>query len=264
VGASNLGHIILYSILNQQEGLLCDRAYYPGVDMQVCGSGMALGWLWDGSGMALGVEWAGGVGRWGGQVGAWLAYGKSGQVREWVAGRSPSRNPPAHHPTTHHHTHTSPPPLQALLAKYGRRLFGVESRRPLDSFDVLGFSLSYELGGTNILEMLRQSGVPVTWEVRGGRLLRGRAAFALCLSLFVGGLVHGCVCRRAGLGFSLSYVPGRHQHSGDVAPVGGARHLGGGRGQAAEGLGGWWWVVWKRGILQVARFRFSFGMPWLL
>lgn len=30
VGASNLGHIILYSILNQQPGLLCDRAYFPG------------------------------------------------------------------------------------------------------------------------------------------------------------------------------------------------------------------------------------------
>ncbi len=30
VGASNLGHIILYSLLNQQEGLLCDRAYFPG------------------------------------------------------------------------------------------------------------------------------------------------------------------------------------------------------------------------------------------
>ncbi len=35
VGASNLGHIILYSVLNQQEGLLCDRAYYPADDMQV-------------------------------------------------------------------------------------------------------------------------------------------------------------------------------------------------------------------------------------
>ncbi|KAI3428063.1 hypothetical protein D9Q98_006447 [Chlorella vulgaris] len=88
VGASNLGHIILYSVLNQQEGLLCDRAYYPADDMQ------------------------------------------------------------------------------ALLAKYGRRLFGVESRQPLDIFDVLGFSLSYELGGTNILEMLRQAGVPQTWEER--------------------------------------------------------------------------------------------------
>lgn len=56
------------------------------------------------------------------------------------------------------------PPVQALLAKHGKRLFGVESRRPLNEFDVLGFSLSYELGGTNILEMLRQAGVPVTWE----------------------------------------------------------------------------------------------------
>ena len=73
----------------------------------------------------------------------------------------------------------APPQPQALLAKYGRRLFGVESRRPLDTFDVLGFSLSYELGGTNILEMLRQSGIPVTWEVRrraqrGQRAQRGR------------------------------------------------------------------------------------------
>lgn len=42
----------------------------------------------------------------------------------------------------------------------------MESRRPLDAFDCLGFSLSYELGGTNILEMLQQGGVPLTWEER--------------------------------------------------------------------------------------------------
>jgi hypothetical protein len=30
VGASNLGHIILYSVLNDSPGLLCDRAYFPG------------------------------------------------------------------------------------------------------------------------------------------------------------------------------------------------------------------------------------------
>jgi hypothetical protein len=30
VGASNLGHIILYTVLNQTPGLLCDRAYFPG------------------------------------------------------------------------------------------------------------------------------------------------------------------------------------------------------------------------------------------
>lgn len=56
--------------------------------------------------------------------------------------------------------------MKALLAKYDRLLFGVESRHPLSDFDVLGFSLAYELGGTNILEMLRLSGVPISWEVR--------------------------------------------------------------------------------------------------
>lgn len=88
VGASNLGHIILYGLLNQEDGLLCDRAYFPADDM---------------------VQ---------------------------------------------------------LLAKYNKSLFGVESRRPLNEFDVLGFSLSYELGGTNILEMLKLSGIPTSWKER--------------------------------------------------------------------------------------------------
>lgn len=88
VGASNLGHIILYGLLNKEAGLLCDRAYYPGDDMK------------------------------------------------------------------------------QLLSAKGKKLFGVESRRPLDEFDVLGFSLSYELGGTNILDMLQMSGIPLTWEER--------------------------------------------------------------------------------------------------
>ena len=33
VGSSNLGHIILYSILNAVPGQLCDRAYLPGPDL---------------------------------------------------------------------------------------------------------------------------------------------------------------------------------------------------------------------------------------
>ncbi|MBD3563057.1 B12-binding domain-containing radical SAM protein, partial [Planktothrix sp. FACHB-1355] len=33
VGASNLGHIILYNILNAQPGQLCDRAYLPAPDL---------------------------------------------------------------------------------------------------------------------------------------------------------------------------------------------------------------------------------------
>ncbi|KAK9820493.1 hypothetical protein WJX72_010859 [[Myrmecia] bisecta] len=88
VGASNLGHIILYSVINELEGLLCDRAYFPGSD------------------------------------------------------------------------------LTQLLARYGKPLFAVEARRPLGAFDLLGFSLAYELGGTNILEMLHLAGIPVSWKER--------------------------------------------------------------------------------------------------
>lgn len=83
VGASNLGHIILYGILNRLPGQLCDRAYLPAADL---------------------------------------------------AGRLRRRQVP---------------------------LFAVESRRPLKAFDILGFSLSYELGATNILEMLDLSGLPL-------------------------------------------------------------------------------------------------------
>ena len=83
VGASNTGHIILYSILNSLPGQLCDRAYLPAPD------------------------------------------------------------------------------LSARLRERNLALFGVESRRPLPAFDILGFSLSYELGGTNILEMLDLARVPL-------------------------------------------------------------------------------------------------------
>lgn len=88
VGASNLGHIILYSILNAQPRQLCDRAYLPGPD------------------------------------------------------------------------------LAARLKESSTPLFAVESHRSLSDFDILGFSLSYELGATNILEMLSLSQIPLTWQER--------------------------------------------------------------------------------------------------
>jgi radical SAM family uncharacterized protein/radical SAM-linked protein len=88
VGASNLGHIILYNILNAQPRQLCDRAYLPAPD------------------------------------------------------------------------------LAATLRSTNTPLFALESRRPLQDFDILGFSLSYELGATNILEMLDLAGVPLTWQER--------------------------------------------------------------------------------------------------
>ncbi|MEO1001922.1 MAG: TIGR03960 family B12-binding radical SAM protein [Cyanobacteria bacterium J06638_7] len=89
VGASNSGHIILYSILNSVPGQLCDRSYLPGPD------------------------------------------------------------------------------LAARLRQRAAPLFAVESRRPLAAFDILGFSLSYELGGTNILEMLDLAGIPLRAGDRG-------------------------------------------------------------------------------------------------
>ncbi|AFY33353.1 TIGR03960 family B12-binding radical SAM protein [Calothrix sp. PCC 7507] len=88
VGASNLGHIILYNILNAQPRQLCDRAYLPGTDL---------------------------------------------------ADKLRATNTP---------------------------LFAVESKRSLTEFDILGFSLSYELGATNILEMLDLAGIPLTWQER--------------------------------------------------------------------------------------------------
>jgi radical SAM family uncharacterized protein/radical SAM-linked protein len=88
VGASNLGHIILYNIINAQPRQLCDRAYLPAPD------------------------------------------------------------------------------LSAKLRETQTPLFAVESRRSLLDFDILGFSLSYELGATNILEMLSLAQIPLTWQER--------------------------------------------------------------------------------------------------
>ncbi len=88
VGASNLGHIILYNVLNAQPQQLCDRSYLPAPD------------------------------------------------------------------------------LAAKLRETQTPLFALESRRSLVDFDILGFSLSYELGATNILEMLDLAGIPLTWRER--------------------------------------------------------------------------------------------------
>ncbi|BAZ43613.1 radical SAM domain-containing protein [Chondrocystis sp. NIES-4102] len=88
VGASNLGHIILYNIINAQPQQLCDRTYLPAPD------------------------------------------------------------------------------LSTKLRSTNTPLFALESKRPLLDFDILGFSLSYELGATNILEMLDLAHIPLTWQER--------------------------------------------------------------------------------------------------
>lgn len=83
VGMSNLGLMILYDILNRQEGVLAERVYAPWIDME------------------------------------------------------------------------------EAMRREGLPLFSLESRRPLREFDIIGFSLPYELNYTNVLNMLSLAGIPI-------------------------------------------------------------------------------------------------------
>ncbi len=51
--------------------------------------------------------------------------------------------------------------MEELLRSKGSMLSSLESQRPLGEFDVVGFSLQYELCATNILAMLDLSGIPL-------------------------------------------------------------------------------------------------------
>ncbi|HEY3500910.1 MAG TPA: TIGR03960 family B12-binding radical SAM protein [Polyangiaceae bacterium] len=57
--------------------------------------------------------------------------------------------------------------LQRELRAHGKLLVALESGRPLCDFDVVGFSLQYELTYTNILGMLELGGIPLRSEQRG-------------------------------------------------------------------------------------------------
>jgi radical SAM family uncharacterized protein/radical SAM-linked protein len=76
------------------------------------------------------------------------------------------------------------PDLAERLRQRGEGLFAVESRRPLAAFDILGFSLSYELGATNILSMLELAQIPLRAADRGDRPLADPASVPL---IFAGG-----------------------------------------------------------------------------
>ncbi|MGB2600480.1 MAG: TIGR03960 family B12-binding radical SAM protein [Candidatus Omnitrophota bacterium] len=51
--------------------------------------------------------------------------------------------------------------MEDELKKEGRKLFGLETSTDLDKFDIIGFSVVYELTYTNVLNMLHLGGVPV-------------------------------------------------------------------------------------------------------
>lgn len=58
------------------------------------------------------------------------------------------------------------PDREAQLRKQGRLLHTLESSRPLSDFDIVGFSLQYELSYSNVLNMLEMGGIPVWAEER--------------------------------------------------------------------------------------------------
>lgn len=58
---------------------------------------------------------------------------------------------------------------EALLRRRGLPLPGLESQRPLKDFDIVGFSLQYELCYTNVLNALELGGIPSRTEERDGR-----------------------------------------------------------------------------------------------
>ena len=57
--------------------------------------------------------------------------------------------------------------MEAALRENGMPLFSLETGTPLNEFDVLGFSLLYEMCYTNILTMLDLSGIPLLSRERG-------------------------------------------------------------------------------------------------
>jgi radical SAM superfamily enzyme YgiQ (UPF0313 family) len=56
--------------------------------------------------------------------------------------------------------------MQSELRKRGLPLLSLESARPLSDFDVVGFSLQFELTYTNVLAMLDLGGIPLRAEAR--------------------------------------------------------------------------------------------------
>ncbi|HEX3032549.1 MAG TPA: TIGR03960 family B12-binding radical SAM protein [Bacillota bacterium] len=57
--------------------------------------------------------------------------------------------------------------MEAQLRNNKLPLFSLENRRPLTDFEIVGFTLQYEMSFTNILNMLDLAGIPHTSEQRG-------------------------------------------------------------------------------------------------
>lgn len=84
--------------------------------------------------------------------------------------------------------------LEAILLKENISLFSLESKSALNTFDIVGFSLQCELVGTNIVNMLSLSKIPVFSKDRknndpiiigGGPAMANPEPFADFFDLFV-------------------------------------------------------------------------------
>ena len=84
--------------------------------------------------------------------------------------------------------------LEEILIREKKELFSLESKTPLNQFDIVGFSLQCELVGTNIINMLSLSNIPVFSKDRkdnesliigGGPAMSNPEPFADFFDLFV-------------------------------------------------------------------------------
>jgi len=53
-----------------------------------------------------------------------------------------------------------------LLEKYNKPLYSLDLKKPLNSFDFIGFALQYEMSYTTILKMLDMGKIPVLYKDR--------------------------------------------------------------------------------------------------
>ncbi|MDH3197127.1 MAG: TIGR03960 family B12-binding radical SAM protein [Candidatus Krumholzibacteria bacterium] len=73
--------------------------------------------------------------------------------------------------------------MEAELRARGLPLYTLETFTPLSEFDVIGFSMQYELGYTNLLNMLELSGIPARTEARstGDPVILGGGSISLAM-----------------------------------------------------------------------------------
>ena len=63
--------------------------------------------------------------------------------------------------------------MKEQMERLGIPLYCLESKDPLTAFDIVGFSLEYELCYTNVLAMLRLAGIPLRCCGPGRKLAAG-------------------------------------------------------------------------------------------